>query len=109
MEMTRIEELVEFQKKYKEICYKSDFTVVSINTDNIHVTPKYFLNNFTDYKILKRIDKDYPVRLSTNIKGVDFFTILSMPELRELEIKKQDAYEKIVNELGDYLNGLLEE
>ena len=107
--MTRIEELVEFQKKYKEIYDKSDFSVAAIDQDNIQVSLEYFLDNFINYKVTKMNDKDYPIKLITNIKGVDFLTILTMSELYELEIKKQDAYEKIMNELGDYFrsNGLL--
>ena len=58
--------------------------VCGVNADSIHLTTKSFLEKFDKYEISHRDYEQYPVKLTTEIAGVKFFTVTESQPIPKL-------------------------
>ena len=79
-----LEQLVKFQKEYKELCDNNE-ELVAIERSHIHLRPYFFKSNFKEYS--RGFAGSY-LQLSTIHDGVEFIALISPDTERNLYLEE---------------------
>lgn len=78
-----LDKMINLQKEYTEIRENSGFIMCD---DGIMLETEYFLEKFKNYQVKRRNDFDYPFKLSTEYKEIEFYTILTGNQMMRYSI-----------------------